>query len=165
MLAACQCVCVCLFVCARSVYVNINPAGTMFKCQTFNLLNLTLGGIQACHHVTRYRRKKQKDPKIIYQRSISLSAVEQIEMSCGERRESVPIQVVNRRWRLRGGWGGEREVKRERGGLLLPLYNEWGEMPHIWCGTLFILFSCMLEPLNPAHLYIHTSPTTLEIFL
>ena len=41
-----------------------------------------------------------------------LSAEEQIEVSCRERRESVPVQVVNRRGRLRGGPGGEREVRR-----------------------------------------------------
>ncbi|TNN62236.1 hypothetical protein EYF80_027500 [Liparis tanakae] len=32
-----------------------------------------------------------------------------IEVSCGERRESVPVQVVNRRGWLRGGRDGERE--------------------------------------------------------
>lgn len=47
------------------VYVNINPAGTVFKCQTFNLLNLTRGGVQACQspattcRETRYRRKNK----------------------------------------------------------------------------------------------------------
>ena len=71
-----------------------------------------------------------------YQHWMLLSAVEQIEVSCRERRESVPVQVVNRRWRLRGGRveRGRRGEKREWGGLLLPLHNEWGEMPHICCG-------------------------------
>lgn len=71
------------------------------------------------YHVqeTRYRHKKnktQKKKKIKCQHSLLLSAVEQIEVSCGERRESVPVQVVNRRGRLRGGRGGEREVRRGR---------------------------------------------------
>lgn len=42
------------------------------------------------------------------------SAGEQIEVSCWERRESVPIQVANRRWGLRGERGEEREREEVR---------------------------------------------------
>lgn len=146
-LPACECV-------RRQQHVDadVNPAGTVFKCQTFDLLNLTRGGIQACQTLTntcreiRYRhvkkKKRKKETGIKYQHSIVVSAAEQIEVSCGERRESVPVQVVNRRWRLRGGRGGEREVRRG-GGLLLPLHNEWGEKSHICCGGFihFILLN------------------------
>lgn len=59
----------CVSVCAHHVYVNINPAGTVFKCQTFNLLNLTLGDVQACQLLTtmctetRYGSKKKKEKR------------------------------------------------------------------------------------------------------
>ena len=49
-------------------------------------------------------------------------------------------QKVKAEGRKDGYGGEEREREREserarggdKGGLLLPLYNEWGEMPHIW---------------------------------
>lgn len=36
------------YACVGHVYVNTPPAGTAFKCQTFNLFHLTLGDIKAC---------------------------------------------------------------------------------------------------------------------
>lgn len=89
----------------RHVYVNINPAGAVFKCQTFNLFEFDL----RWHVSRRPSRARRRDTdlkekiikdvkiKIKYQHSILLSAAEQIEVSCRERRESVPVQVVNRR--------------------------------------------------------------------
>ncbi|KAI4819525.1 hypothetical protein KUCAC02_004770, partial [Chaenocephalus aceratus] len=53
---------------------------------------------------------------------------EQIEVSCRERRESVPVQVVNRRGRLRGGPGGEREVRRGEEGC----YSHYIMNEHLW---------------------------------
>lgn len=114
----------CLRACVHiTCFKNINPAGTVFKCQTFNLSSLTLVGGRPCVHLPTATCKekqcwgKQIDKKHIhintythifsplqkngaeqkYQHLIPLSAVEQIEVSCGERRESVPIQVANRR--------------------------------------------------------------------
>lgn len=156
-------VCGCVFVCARHVYLNINPAGTTFKCQTFNLLNLTLGDIQAWQSPTTTWqdigvKKKCKDPKILYQRSIPLSAVEQIEVSCGERRESVPIQVVNRRWRLRGGWGGEREVKWERQEGFYSRYIMNEVRCHIFDVELYSLYSAVCcSPLTHTFVQTHFS--------
>ena len=43
------------------------------------------------------KKKKDMKRKIEYQHSSLPCSVEQIEVSCGERRESVPVQVVNRR--------------------------------------------------------------------
>lgn len=68
--------------------------------------------------------------KIIFkcQHSVCWRTDWQIEVSCRERRESVPIQVVNRRWRERGV---EEKKGGEKGGLLLPLHNKSGKRAHI----------------------------------
>lgn len=57
---ACRISCFVRFVRLHDVFVNIDPAGTVFKCQTFNLLNLILGGIQACQSMTAICRETRQ---------------------------------------------------------------------------------------------------------
>lgn len=47
---------------AGHVYVT-DPAGTVFKCQTFNLFSLTLGDIKACQSVSAEHRRPKKTQK------------------------------------------------------------------------------------------------------
>lgn len=115
--------------------------------------------------------KKDMERKIEYQHSSLPCSVEQIEVSCGEKRESVPVQVVNRRWRLRGGRGGEREVRREskrgwereemgEGCYSHYIMNE--VRSHIFAvEALFILFYYMLERLTSAPLCTQSCPAIL----
>lgn len=79
------------------MYVNIRPAGSSLKCQTFNPLNLTQGDVEARESHAEDKTREKLGIKVKYQHLIILSAVEQIEVSCRERRESVPMQVANRR--------------------------------------------------------------------
>lgn len=101
------CVCACLCVCIGHVYVYADPAGTVFKCQTFNLFSLTSGDIKACQSVRQSRRQSMKTcPR--KRSKMWRSFCRRTDWRVMRRDERICSPY---RWRTEGeGWG---EVRRE----------------------------------------------------
>lgn len=189
--AAYMCVTVCING-RRHVHVNISPAGTVFKCQTFNLLNLTWGGVQArqslstkCRRqdidVKKKEQKRHENKKKIPALNPSIccrtdwSVMRRVERICSRTGGEQKVKAEGRMGWREGRWG-ERD-RGEGGRLLLPLHNEWGEKPHIYCGGFIHFILLHSGGPEPTHtnlfyytcweivIYINSIPNDLNVVI
>ena len=148
------CVCVCACVSTSRVCV-FSPAGSVFKCQTFNLLNLTWSGMSvADYHVqeTRYRQEKNKTQKKDKMPTLAPSICWRTDWSVMRREERICSRTGGEqkgKAEGRTGWREGGEEGEEEGSYSHYIMNE--VRSHIFAvEALFILFSGWTR-----HLYAH----------
>lgn len=145
------------------VYVNINSAGSAFKCQTFNLLDLTWGGVQACQSLTTTCRRRaggkirHKNKLAALKLSIRCTAdwsvVRGEEWICSRTGGEQKVKAEGR-------WGGDKETRarREEGCYSHYVMNEViaADRTVFAVEVLFGSFLCMLEPFE-LFTFMHTN--------